>query len=160
MQQTSETALPKTIIDALHTSAEEMAEVETWIPPSRGITLHIARLASILYRANHGRAAVSQRRLVREQTLRMLAYAHPDLRLNFLIDLSDRDPRALNDLMLGDVDPSFSAYRFNIFASLGIFARHSLFNEVMSERRLRKVRSAMSRVAAQRATRKEQPDAD
>jgi hypothetical protein len=160
MQQTPDTALPKTILDALHTSAAEMAEVETWIPKSAGITLHIARLASILYRANHGRAAAAQRKLVREQTMRMLAYATPDLRLNFLVDLSERDPRALNDLLLGDVDPSFSAYRFNLMASLGIFARHSLFNEVMSERRMRKVRGAMARVAARRTTGAEHSDAD
>jgi hypothetical protein len=140
------------VVASIVSASEEIAARETWSPRGRGVFPVLApRLVALVTHASRsldpdGLAA----RTVRQNALRLMAYMDADLRIAMLLDLAARRQAVIDDLFCGPVDEAFEIYRYNLFSSLGIFARHGLVREVFTEDRLGQVRGAMTRMAARR----------
>ncbi|MCE6959693.1 hypothetical protein LAZ40_11750 [Cereibacter sphaeroides] len=139
--------LPETVIDSIMTASSELSARETWVPRNHGfIPVLVPRLIALMVGASRrldpdGLAA----RMVRQNALRVLAYLEADVRLTLLLDLARRAPAVIDDLFAGPIDDPYEPYRYNIFASLGIFARHGLIREIFTPERIASVRQAMIR---------------
>lgn len=133
-----DTQISETIAIALMTASEEISGSEQWVPRRRSeIVSAIPRLMTIVMAARRKFSAESRSaRMIRQSSLRVLAYLPADLRLNCLMDLAVRNPLALDDLLTGPIAPNYEVYRYNIFSSLGIFARHGLVEEVFTKERV------------------------
>lgn len=137
------------IVDAILSASEEISTRETWAPRGRGVFPVLApRLISLMINGvrrldPNGPPAMT----VRQNVIRIMAYMDPDLRIAMLLDLSARKPEVVDDLFSGKVDGNFEIYRYNLFSTLGIFARHGLVREVFTQERLGTVRDAMSKVS-------------
>ena len=139
--------LPDDVIDALVSAAREVGARETWLPPGQGVLVRIVPRAIRILHA----AALTlpekkfERRTIRQNTLRVLAYARADIRLGALFELAVEAPEALRDLLGGDLDQEYEPYRYNMIVTLGIFARHGLVHGVTRPDRLERVGRAMTR---------------
>ncbi|MFG6083437.1 hypothetical protein ACEUZ9_004697 [Paracoccus litorisediminis] len=130
--------LPETIAKALISASEEISGTEVWVPRRRSEVMSaIPRLMAIVM-ASRKRFDPTSRsgRIIRESSLRVMAYFPADLRLTCLLDLAVRNPLALDDLMSGEIGPTYQVYRYNILSSLGVFARHGLVEEVFTRERV------------------------
>lgn len=147
--------LPETIAKALISASEEISGSEKWVPRRRSeVILAIPRLMSIIVGARRSFDPASRSgRIIRESSLRVMAYFPADLRLTCLLDLAVRNPLALDDLMVGEVGPNYQVYRYNILSSLGVFARHGLIEEVFTKDRVAAVGAIIDR---NRRSRKEE----
>ncbi len=147
--------LPDDVIDALISAAREVGARETWLPASQGILVRIVPRAIRILHA----AALTlpekkfERRTIRQNTLRVLAYARADIRLGALFELAVEAPEALRDLLGGDVDQEYEPYRYNMIVTLGIFARHGLVHGVTRPDRMKRVSHAMNRARDMRKNR-------
>lgn len=137
--------LPETVIAALIGASDELSEVESWAASRRtGANGAVQRVMSVIVSSQHLIPSHTRVRAgVRQQVLRLLAYLPADMRLSCLIDLSTRDPDALDDLFAGRIAPEYERFRFNIICSLGAFARHGLIEEVFTDERIRAVGEIM-----------------
>lgn len=154
-RQTSD-ALPETVVSALISASDEIAQRETWAVPRQGGTAAIVpRIISVLCAAQaRMRPEASARRFVRQSALRVLAYLPVDLRLGALIEMSAKAPEALDDLFYGDISPDYEIYRYNTLTALGTFARHGLVEEVFSEENIIAVGQAIGKTRSQTRQRK------
>lgn len=149
--------LPETVVDSILTASQEIAERETWVPRNHGlIPALVPRLVSLMISSSRrldpeGRSA----RLVRQNILRVLAYLEADIRITLLLDLARRAPGVIDDLFAGDIEEAYEPYRYNLFTTLGVFARHGLIREVFTPSRIATVRDAMTRSGQARAGRSE-----
>lgn len=147
--------LPETIANALVTASDEVSGRERWVPRRRSEVIGtIPRLMAVVMAARRRFDPDSRSgRLIRQSSLRVLAYVPADLRLTCLLDLSLRNPLALDDLMSGEVSREYEIYRYNILSTLGVFARHGLIEEVFTRERVDTVGKAVDRVRRARGGR-------
>ena len=139
--------LPATIANALATASEEISEGERWVPRRRSdMIVSIPRLMAIIM-ASRTRIepGSTSSKIIRQTCLKLIAYLPADLRLVSMMELSLRNPMALDDLMTGTVGPQYEVYRYNLLTSLGIFARHGLVEEVFTKDRVARVSRVVDR---------------
>lgn len=146
--------LPDEIVDAILSAARETETRETWLPENRGVFLRVMpRLVGVAHRATRTLPEdAAARKMIRQNTLRILAYTRPDLRLATLMDLALRDPETLRDLMCFRIDGEYEPYRYNIITSLGIFSRHGLLKAVTTPDRIERVSGAFMRARSMRSS--------
>ena len=147
--------LPDDVIDALTSAMREISSRENWIPPGQGALVRLVpRAIRILSAAAHSLPeGVFARKTIRQNTLRIMAYARADIRLGALLELAIHNEVALRDILCGSVDAAYEPYRYNMIIALGIFARHGLVAGVTSPERLDRVSSANEHAAALRKKR-------
>ncbi|MCW3782567.1 hypothetical protein OM960_13325 [Defluviimonas sp. CAU 1641] len=147
-------ALPETVVSALIGASDEIAASETWVAPRRGgVSGAVPRIMSVIMASNAMlRRDTAARSFVRSSCLRVLAYLPADLRLSALIDLANRNPEALDDIFSGSIPEEYEIFRFNILASLGVFARHGLIEEVFTRDRIEAVGKAVGDVKKKRTS--------
>lgn len=149
------------VLDSLQSAADEVKRRETWLPPGRGVLMHVIPR---LIRLAHATAAnlpekTFVRKTIRQNTLRALAYASPDTRLATLFDLALTAKDTLSDLLIGPIDPEYEPYRYNIITTIGIFARHGLIRTVSDPARVRRVEAAFIEAGRIQADQKDKGDA-
>ena len=144
--------LPDDVVDALISTAREMEPIETWLPKSQGVLMHIVpRAIRILNAAlTSFPERLLERRTIRQNTLHILSYARADIRLMTIFDLSVNAPEALHDLLSGEIDPEYVVHRYNLVTALGFFARHGLINGVTHPDRVQRTQSAIMRARRMR----------
>lgn len=140
------TRLPEPIARGLAATGSILNRRERWVPRPKGV--FIISLPRIIPAA-HALATGSgmkpgTARFVRDGITRILAYTRADHRLQILLNIAARHPRALDDLLLGEISPAVEPHRYNLMATLGIFSRNSLLHEVMAPERVQKVQKALS----------------
>lgn len=138
-----EEPMPASLRDGLRTASRDLGQIERWIPRLRGPALvALPRLVALSVAAARRQGDDGVRRMVRGGIVRILSYLRADIRLSIMMDLARHAPDALDDLLLGAIEPSLGAHRYNLLASLGVFVRHSLIEEVITTERLRAVSRA------------------
>lgn len=149
--------LPETVVDSIVTASQEISERETWVPRNHGlIPALVPRLVSLMVSSSRRlNPEGNPARLVRQNILRVLAYLEADIRITLLLDLARRAPGVVDDLFAGDIEPAYEPYRYNLFTTLGVFARHGLIREVFTPSRIATVRDAMTKSGQNKAPRSE-----
>lgn len=146
-------SLPEPVANAIMSTVSHLRRKEAWVPPTRSaVMLGMPRLIGIaLNSASLLDPESAAAQSVRQGVLRILAYLSADIRVVALIRIATENPRALDDILVGRIDSDHRPYRYNIMTSLGIFARHGLMNEVMTEERVDRVSNSLERVRARLA---------
>ena len=141
-------ALPGSVLEAVQSTRNELRRKEGWVPILRGPGVRgISSLITIALAAHEKLSDSSKsRKVIRQGILKILAYLPADSRIVALIDLAALNPHALDDILIGRIDERHEAYRYNVMTSLGIFARHGLINEVLTNERLDLVSSSLGDV--------------
>jgi hypothetical protein len=138
--------MPEPIARGVAATGAILSRRERWVPRPKGMFLislpRIIPAAQALARASGTNPAV--RRYVRDGITRILAYTRADHRLQIMMNIATRNPRALDDILLGEISPQVEPHRYNLMATLGIFSRNSLLHEVMAPERVRKVQEAFA----------------
>lgn len=137
--------MPDTILRALTSASREVSGRETWVPQRNGA---MSEIVSRMVAAMHGGLLSRNGPLtqpIREQSIRLFAYLPVELRLAAIMNVVRSNPQAIDDMLGGRVRPEFEIYRYNILASLGVFARHGLVEEVFTRDRIRSVGNVLGR---------------
>jgi hypothetical protein len=69
----------------------------------------------------------------------ILAYLPADIRIGFLISMSDRDPDALEALLAAPYDPKAEPALHNIVSTIGGLARHGILSDIFTQERMDRV---------------------
>lgn len=140
--------LPGTVIGGIKSTVRILHPRENWIPNAHSIAMMSApRLVNIA-------VAFSQwdiheqdiRTLIRGGIIRALAYLKAESRISVVMEIARKYPEALDDILLGEIPDSAIPQRYNVFAALGLMARHSLINEVMDPAAIKTVRGALAKI--------------
>lgn len=132
---------------ALLITMQELEDHEVWaISNSRllsGFADHAIRIFSA---AVKGLPPTSRaRKIVRQNTVRVIAYLPAGLRISMLFSMARLSPAIIQDMMKGEIDSEFEPHRYNIIVTLGIFARNGLFLGVTEPGRIGRVQSSLRR---------------
>lgn len=76
---------------------------------------------------------------LRRDLLLILAYLPADIRIGFLISMSERDPEALEGLLSSTYDPKTEPALHNIISTIGGLARHGLLSDIFTQERMDRV---------------------
>lgn len=138
--------LAEPIARGLAATGSILSRRERWVPRPKGVFLiSLPRIIPAAHAlANTAGAKPGTRRFVRDGITRILAYTRADHRLQILLNIAVRHPRALDDLLIGEISPALEPHRYNLMATLGIFSRNSLLHEVMAPERVLKVQKALT----------------
>lgn len=140
--------LPGTVIGGIKSTIRILHPREVWIPNAQSVAMMSApRLVNIA-------VAFSQwdiheddiRKLIRGGIIRALAYLKAESRISVIMEIARKYPEALDDILLGEIPDSAIPQRYNVFAALGIMARHSLINEVMDPDNVKAVRDSLAKI--------------
>jgi hypothetical protein len=139
------TRMPEPIARGLAAAGSILSRRERWVPRPKGMFLislpRIITAAQALAQASGASPAL--RLYARDGITRILAYTRADHRLQIMLNIAARNPRALDDILLGKISPNVAPHRYNLMATLGVFSRNSLLNEVMAPERVHKVQNAL-----------------
>lgn len=138
--------LPEPIARGVAVTGSILSRRERWVPRPKGVFLiSLPRIIPAAHAlANGANVKPGTRRFVRDGITRILAYTRADHRLQILLNIAALHPRALDDLLLGEISPAVEPHRYNLMATLGIFSRNALLHEVMAPERVQKVQKALS----------------
>lgn len=137
--------MPETISRAAVALFIDLARKETWVATQRPIAARIAARASIgLCRIPLIRSAQNRIR-ARSAALNLICGLPADIRIATMIDICEKNPDAIEDILYGTVPPGNEAMRYNLWTTLGSFARQALLHEAATPERIRHVGDVMDR---------------
>lgn len=126
---------------ALTQTSKWLDEYEHWVVPTAGPSL-ASRLQEITSKAYEKNGAIPTR--AQRDIITILSYTPVNERLGFLLSMAQRDGAALDALLSPDkFDRRLEPFRFNIYATMGGYARRLLLNEIFSDERIERVQAIM-----------------
>lgn len=133
------------IEEALLVTMQEMSDHEVWAVPAGRLVSDFGAHAIRIFSASVRSLPPSSRarRIVRQSTIRIIAYLPAAMRISLLFSLARMSQLLIHDLMKGDIDSEFEPHRYNIIVTLGIFARNGLFLGVTEPSRIGRVQAAI-----------------
>jgi hypothetical protein len=135
-------SFPPSVSRALVSTSEWLKGREPWVV--RGAVQPIStRLQDIAIRAYdvHGSDFPKKSR---RDIIQILAYLPPDVRMGFLLSLARENGEVLDEIVGGKYDARTEPGRYNIYATVGSFARRALLNDVFSDERLERVEEILN----------------
>ncbi|MFX4300048.1 hypothetical protein [Pseudosulfitobacter pseudonitzschiae] len=81
---------------------------------------------------------------VRRDIIQILAYLPPDVRMGFLLSMARENGDVLDDIISAKYDVRTEPSRYNLYATVGSFARRALLSDVFSDERLQRVEEILN----------------
>lgn len=103
------------------------------------------RLLSLLFAIIEARPSADLPHGVKRETLNVLPYLSADVRLGILCRLAADAPDLVDSLMSGQPDARMEPARYNVFHTLGSFARMALLSDIFTEERLDRIRDVITK---------------
>lgn len=132
---------PPAVTQAIIQTAEWLRAQEDWV--LRGQVADIGdRLQNITGLAHElGKEAqgggIDKR--VRSEILHILSYLPADIRIGYLISMSEQDPDALESLLGTDYDARREPAFYNVVQTIGALARHGILSDIFTRERMDRV---------------------
>ena len=137
--------LPPSVLRALVSTSEWLKTREPWVV--RGAVYPLAsRLQSVSIRAFEASAPGAFPKRARRDIIQVVAYLPPDVRMGFLLSMARNHGEALDEIVGAPYDERTEPARYNIYATVGIFARRALLADVFSEDRLKHVEELLEAI--------------
>jgi hypothetical protein len=137
------TNFPPSVSRALVSTSEWLKNQETWVV--RGAVQPLStRLQEIAIRAYEASEGKEFPKRARRDIINIVAYLPPDVRMGFLLSMARDHGEVLDEIVAGKYDSRSEPSRYNIYATIGSFARRALLSDVFTEDRLERVEGIMN----------------
>lgn len=132
------TTFPSSVSRALVSTSEWLKIQEPWVVRGavQPISTQLQMIAIKAYDVSNGTTFPKR---ARRDIIQIIAYLPPDVRIGFLLSLSRNRPEIMDEIISGEYDARTEPSRYNIFATMGSFARRALLSDVFSDERLERV---------------------
>lgn len=135
-------SFPPSVSRALVSTSEWLRVQEPWVV--RGAVQPLStRLQIIAIRAFEASSNDFPKK-ARRDIIQILAYLPPDVRMGFLLSMARENGEVLDEIVSGKYDARTEPSRYNIYATLGSFARRALLSDVFSDERLTRVEEILN----------------
>ncbi len=132
---------PMTVTRAIIQASEWLKSQEHWVVRGQVADLgdRLQSATSLAYQIGVGTRVRQMPPKMRRDLLFILAYLPADIRIGFLISMSDRDPDALEALLAAPYDPKAEPALHNIVSTIGGLARHGILSDIFTQERMDRV---------------------
>lgn len=132
---------PMTVTRAIIQASEWLKSQEHWVVRGQVADLgdRLQSATSLAYQIGAGTRVGLMPPKMRRDLLFILAYLPADIRIGFLISMSERDPEALEGLLNGVYDPKAEPALHNIVSTIGGLARHGILSDIFTQERMDRV---------------------
>lgn len=137
------TSYPPSVTRALASTSEWLKSREPWVVGGAVQPLS-TRLQQIAIRAHEANSDGITKR-ARRDIIQIIAYLPPDVRMGFLLNMARENGAALDDVLGGRYDSRSEPSRYNLYTTIGSFARRTLLADVFSEDRLDRVEALLNK---------------
>ena len=129
---------------ALVSTTEWLETQEHWVVHGASQPLS-ARLRDIAVRAHDASHGGEFPRYARRDIIQIIAYLPPNVRMGFLLSMAGRHGEVLDEIMGGKHDVRSEPSRYNIYATIGSFARRALLTDIFTDERMERVEEIIIR---------------
>lgn len=137
------TNFPPSVSRALVSTSEWLKGREPWVV--RGAVQPLStRLQDIAVRAYEATSGREFPKRARRDIIQIIAYLPPDVRMGFLLSMARNHGEVLDEIVAGKYDVRSEPSRYNVYATIGSFARRALLSDVFSEERLERVEEILN----------------
>lgn len=137
------TNFPPSVSRALVSTSEWLKDKEPWVV--RGAVQPLStRLQEISIRAFDASRTGEFPKRARREIIQIAAYLPPNVRMGFLLSLARSRGEVLNEIIGGRYDARSEPWRYNIYATIGSFARRALLSDVFTDERLERVEGILN----------------
>lgn len=138
------TDFPPGISRALVSTSEWLKSQETWVAKGavEPLSNRLQELAVIGYEKSEGDEFPKR---ARRDIIQIISYLPPDVRMSLLLTMARDHGEALNAIIAGKYDARTEPSRYNIYATIGSFARRALLGDVFKEERLERVEGILNK---------------
>lgn len=135
-------SFPPSVSRALVSTSEWLRTQEPWVVRGavQPLSTRVQDIAIRAFDASNGELP----KKVRRDIIQILAYLPPDVRMGFLLSMARENGHVLDDIISGKYDVRTEPSRYNIYATVGSFARRALLSDVFSEERLQRVEEILN----------------
>lgn len=132
---------PLTVTRAIIQASEWLKSQEHWVVRGQVADLgdRLQSATSLAYQIGVGTRVGKMPPKMRRDLLFILAYLPADIRIGFLISMSERDPEALEALLRAPYDPKAEPALHNIVSTIGGLARHGILSDIFTQERMDRV---------------------
>jgi len=132
---------PMTVTRAIIQASEWLKSQEHWVVRGQVADLgdRLQSATSLAYQLRSGTRVGQMPSKMRRDLLFILAYLPADIRIGFLISMSERDPEALEALLKAPYDPKAEPALHNIVSTIGGLARHGILSDIFTQERMDRV---------------------
>lgn len=135
---------PTPVTRAIIQASEWLKSQEYWVVRGQVAELgdRLQGATSLAYQINVGTKVRQMPPRMRRDLLFILAYLPADIRIGFLISMSERDPDALEALLKAPYDPKAEPALHNIVSTIGGLARHGILSDIFTRERMERAKQA------------------
>jgi hypothetical protein len=134
---------PPSVSRALVSTSEWLKGRETWVVKGAVQPLSL-RLQQISVRAFEASMDNDFPKRARRDIIQIVAYLPPDVRMGFLLAMARSNGEVLDEIVAGKYDNRSEPSRYNIYATIGSFARRALLADVFSEDRIERIEKILN----------------
>lgn len=129
---------PTTVTRAIIQASEWLKSQEYWVVRGQVADLgdRLQSATSLAHQIGSGTRTGQIPPGMRRDLLFILAYLPADIRIGFLISMSERDPDALEALLKAPYDAKAEPALHNIVSTIGGLARHGLLSDIFTRERM------------------------
>lgn len=132
---------PMNVTRAIIQASEWLKTQEHWVVRGQVADLgdRLQSATSLAFQISAGTRIGQMPVKMRRDLLFILAYLPADIRIGFLISMSEREPDALEALLNSPYDPKAEPALHNIVSTIGGLARHGLLADIFTQERMERV---------------------
>lgn len=132
---------PPTVTQAIIQTSEWLRTQEDWVLRGQVADIgdRLQSATSVAHEMGLGTRRGGMDRKTRREILYILSYLPADIRIGYLISMSDRNPAALEDLLGSEHDARFEPALYNVVQTIGALARHGLLSDIFTRERMDRV---------------------
>ncbi|HDZ51543.1 hypothetical protein LCGC14_0111870 [marine sediment metagenome] len=135
---------PPSVSRALVSTSEWLKVREPWVVKGAVQPLSM-RLQQISVRAFEASLKTDEfPKRARRDIIQIVAYLPPDVRMGFLLAMARSNGEVLDEIVAGKYDNRSEPSRYNIYATIGSFARRALLADVFSEDRIERIEKILN----------------
>jgi hypothetical protein len=137
------TEFSPSVTRALVSTSEWLKTREPWVV--RGAVQPLStRLQEIAIRAYEANKDGEFPKRARRDIIQIVSYLPPDVRIGFLLSMAKDHGEVLDEIVAGKYDVRSEPSRYNIYATIGSFARRALLSDLFTEERLERVEEILN----------------
>jgi hypothetical protein len=135
---------PPSVSRALVSTSEWLKGREHWVVKGavQPLSMRLQQISVKAFEASLKTDEFPKR--ARRDIIQIVAYLPPDVRMGFLLAMARSNGEVLDEIVAGKYDNRSEPSRYNIYATIGSFARRALLADVFSEERIERIEKILN----------------
>lgn len=135
---------PPSVSRALVSTSEWLKGREHWVVKGavQPLSMRLQQISVKAFEASLKTDEFPKR--ARRDIIQIVAYLPPDVRMGFLLAMARSNGEVLDEIVAGKYDNRSEPSRYNIYATIGSFARRALLADVFSEDRIERIEKILN----------------